>query len=343
MPELLSQLGWDDAWAAAARAASRTHTAARPARVVRTDRGGCLVYTATGSHHAGFGLRLDSAPTTGDWVLVDEAGTVTTVLPRRTAVVRGAGRRDARGQILAANVDVLFVVAALSQAPNLSRLERLLAVAWESGATPVVLLTKADLSADVDSERAEVARVSAGVEVIAVSVVDGRGLREVERQLPPGRTGALIGASGTGKSTLVNSLAGHDLLATREIRDDGKGRHTTTARELVLLPWGAVLLDTPGLRGVQLWDASDGVEQVFADVALLASTCRFTDCGHRDEPGCAITAALADGKLTARRLASYQRLQREQAWLAGRYDARLRAEQRRAWKLRTREARQRAR
>jgi ribosome biogenesis GTPase len=301
------------------------------------------VHTASGPTPAALAPDLDLAPTTGDWVLVDEAGLVSAVLPRRRSVVRGAGRRDARGQVLAANVDVLFVVAALSQAPALNRLERLMSVAWESGARPVILLTKADLSGAVDSERAEVAEIAPGVEVIAASVVTGEGLEHVRTALPQGTTGALIGPSGTGKSSLVNALVGTDLLPTSDIRADGKGRHTSTARELVALPWGAVLLDTPGLRGVQLWDATEGLEQAFSDIGALAAHCRFTDCAHQREPGCAIRAAVADGRVTARRLASWEKLRREQTWLACRYDARQRAEQRRVWKIRSRQARQRIR
>jgi ribosome biogenesis GTPase len=291
--------------------------------------------------HAALSPDLDPPPTTGDWVLLDDDDQVTVVLPRRTTVIRGAGRRDARAQVLAANVDVLFVVAALSEAPNLSRLERLLAVAWDSGARPVVLLTKSDLASDPDSDRREAAAAAPGAEVLVVSVRDGRGLDDVRALLPAGCTGALIGPSGSGKSSLVNALAGEDLLGTNEIRSDGKGRHTSTARELVALPWGALLVDTPGLRGVQLWDAAEGVEQTFSDLEAYAQHCRFGDCSHHGEPGCAVGAAVADGALSARRVASYEKLLREQAWLAGRYDARQRAEQRRVWKIRSKENRQR--
>lgn len=340
----LDHLGWDDYWSA--RAAEETnptdHTESTvPGRIARTDRGRCLVHTADGLAHATLGTALDPAPTTGDWVLVNESNIVLAVLPRRTCVVRGAGRREARGQVLAANVDVLFVVAALSEGPNLNRLERLLAMAWESGARPVVLLTKADLSGNVDAERTQVEQIAPGVEVIAVSVRTSEGLPDLQAALPAGSTGALVGPSGTGKSSLVNALVGTDLLVTSDIRDDGKGRHTSTTRELVPLPWGAVMLDTPGLRGVQLWDAAEGVEQAFSDVESIAALCRFADCAHDSEPGCAIQAAVADGTLKARRFASWTKLRREQAWLASRYDARQRAEQRRVWKIRSKEARQR--
>lgn len=299
------------------------------------------MHTDSGIWPAPLSPQLDQPPTTGDWVLLDADGQLSVILPRRTVVVRGAGRRDARAQILAANVDTLFVVAALSEALNLGRLERLLAVAWESGATPVVLLTKADLSTDPDADRREAAGAAPGAQVIVVSALDGRGLDDVRAILPRGCTGALIGPSGSGKSSLVNALAGDDVLATSQIRADGRGRHTSTARELVPLPWGALLLDTPGLRGVQLWDAAEGVEQTFSDVEALAAHCRFGDCAHQGEPGCAVGRAVTDGTLPARRLASYEKLLREQAWLSGRYDARQRAEQRRVWKIRSKEARQR--
>jgi ribosome biogenesis GTPase len=333
----LSQLGWDESWS---RQAGHDPSR-RPARVARTDRGRCVVLTGDGTKDADLSPGLQPPPTTGDWVMLSADGRVVAVLPRRTTVIRGAGRNDARGQVLAANVDVLFVISALSSAPNLGRLERLLTLAWESGATPVVLLTKSDLSADPEADRAEAATAAPGVEVIVASVVDGQGLPDVRAVLPPGRTGALIGPSGSGKSSLVNALAGVETLVTRDIRADGKGRHTSTARELVPMPWGALLLDTPGLRGVQLWDSAAGIEQTFSDIETLAAACRFGDCTHHGEPGCAVGAAVADGSLPARRLDNYEKLLREQAWLAGRYDARLRAEQRRVWKIRTKAVRQR--
>lgn len=344
MSDRLLDLGWDDQWSllvAELYDPSASTEPDRPARIARTDRGRCLVHTATGVESATLGSGLDPLPTTGDWVLIGN-GRVSTVLPRRTCVMRGAGRRDARGQVLAANVDVLLVVAALSEGPNLNRLERLLAMAWESGARPVILLTKADLSTAVDSEMDEVAAIAPGVNVIAASIITGQGLADLRAALPRGTTGALVGASGTGKSSLVNTLVGADVLLTSDIRGDGKGRHTSTTRELVPLPWGGLLLDTPGLRGVQLWDAADGVEQAFSDVESLAAGCRFVDCAHDSEPGCAISAAVADGTLPARRLASWEKLRREQQWLAGRYDARLRAEQRRVWKIRSKASRHRS-
>ncbi|MEP6695618.1 MAG: ribosome small subunit-dependent GTPase A [Pseudonocardiales bacterium] len=342
MSARLAQLGWDDSWSTHLPSTT-THDGRplRPARVARADRGRCVVHTADGIEHVPLALSLDPAPTTGDWVLLDADGTVTTVLPRRTAVIRGAGRNDARGQVLAANVDVLLVVSPLSHAPNLGRLERMLSLAWESGARPVVLLTKADLSADRQADREEATQAAPGVDVIVASVIDREGLDEVRACLPAGRTGALIGPSGSGKSSLVNALAEQETLLTRDIRADGKGRHTSTARELVAMPWGGLLLDTPGLRGVQLWDSAAGIEQTFSDIETLAARCRFNDCTHHGEPGCAVADAVRAGGLSGRRLASYEKLVREQAWLAGRYDARLRAEQRRVWKVRTKQQRQR--
>ncbi len=330
----LSGLGWSPYWVAHAGAADRP--GARPGRVVRADRAHCLVHTGETVIHAGLAEHVTPPPTTGDWVLLDDTRPddvrIVAALPRRTAFTRGAGRNDARGQVLAANLDVVAVVHALSAAPNLGRIERLTALAWASGAQPVVVLSKADLSGDPDGDVAEVAAACPGAEVVAVSTVDGAGLEALRGLLPSGSTGAFIGPSGVGKSSLVNALAGAEILATAEIRDDGKGRHTSVTRELVPLPWGAVVIDTPGLRGVQLWDAAEGVEATFADIVELADECKFHDCRHHTEPGCAVQAAIAGGTLSPRRLESYEKLQREQAWLAGRYDARLRAEQRAKWK-----------
>jgi ribosome biogenesis GTPase len=331
----LAGLGWDAGWDATSHAAGASAPDAVPGRVARADRGRALVVTAAGPVHAAL---LHPDVTAGDWVLVD-GDVVRAVLPRRTALVRGAGRKDARGQILAANVDVVLLVAPLTTAPNLGRIDRMLAVAWSSGARPVVVLTKADLSAAADTERDEVAESAPGAAVVLTSTVDGRGLAELRTHLAPGRTLVLVGASGAGKSSLVNALAGPEVAFVAPIRPDGKGRHTTTARELVVLPGLGVLLDTPGLRGVQVWDADEGLDRTFADVAELAERCRFRDCAHRGEPDCAVAAAVADGVLSQRRVDSYRALQRENAWLRGRYDARLRAEQRRAWRALSRAAR----
>lgn len=312
-----------------------------PGRVARPDKGSYLVLTAAGPlraepsgalRHAA--MDTTALPTVGDWVAVREGGTnlVEAVLPRRTAFVRHGSANAAVGQVLAANVDVVFVVVALSAAPNLRRLERFLALAWESGAQPVVLLTKADLWDDIPAVVASVTSAAPGAPVHAVSSVTGEGVDDVRVYLSPGRTVVLLGASGVGKSTLANRLLGVTYLATTEIRDDGKGRHTTTHRELVPLPGGAVLIDTPGLRGLQIWDAEEGLERAFPEVDALLDQCRFTDCAHDTEPGCAVQAALADGTLEPRRWESHQKLQRELRHIAAKTDVRLRQADRDKWK-----------
>jgi ribosome biogenesis GTPase len=340
IPDPLADLGWDARWDALV-AGYRDGPGSLPGRIARADRGRAVVATAAGTIRAAL---LHPDATTGDWVLLDPDtadGTVRAVLPRRTALVRGGGRKDARGHLLAANVDVVLITVPLSSPPNAQQIDRLLAVAWSSGARPVIVLTKADLSRTAGTERDEVVELAPGTPVVLTSTVDGRGLAELRGQLAPGRTLALLGVSGAGKSSLVNALAGAEVSTVAPIRADGKGRHTTTARELVVLPGLGVLLDTPGLRGVQLWAADDGLDRTFADVAELTEQCRFTDCGHETEPGCAVTAAVAAGLLSPRRLDSYLRLQRENAWLQRRYDARLRAEQRRRWRGQVQAARQR--
>jgi ribosome biogenesis GTPase len=346
----LRRLGYDEAWATAAASADPD---ADPARVVRTDRSHVLVDAGDAVIRAAIVDRHEP-PTTGDWVVIaghsrpDQLGPrVVVVLPRRTAVHRGAGRADVRGQLLAANVDTVLITHSLAEAPNLSRLERYLALAWSSGAKPVVVLTKADLSTDPAGDAAEVAANAPGAEVVYVCAVaddaGGPGLDPLRQVLRPVQTAALIGPSGTGKSTLVNALSGADLLATRDVRSDGKGRHTTVTRELIALPNGALIIDTPGLRGVQMWDAEAGIADAFSDIAELVEQCRFTDCGHDSEPGCAVTAALRSGALSERRMASFRKLMREQTWLRMRYDARLRAEERARWKSLARQVRGRAR
>jgi ribosome biogenesis GTPase / thiamine phosphate phosphatase len=258
--------------------------------------------------------------------------TIHRVLGRRTQFVRRAVGKGG-GQVVAANVDVGFVVSSMNAELNLRRVERYLTLVWDSGATPVVLLTKSDLCDDVGATIAEVESVAAGVAVHAMSAVTGEGLEAVRGYLRPGVTAAAIGSSGVGKSTLINALAGRELLRTADISVDGqRGRHTTTARHLIRLPDGSMVIDTPGMRELEAWDAQEGVSRTFEDIEALTRACRFTDCGHRTEPGCAVRAALADGALDPSRWTSYQKLLREQAYQERRDDPAALAEQRREWK-----------
>jgi ribosome biogenesis GTPase / thiamine phosphate phosphatase len=324
--QVLDELGWDPEWAALAAGAGT------PGRVVRADGASALLVTAAGEvRAAGSGL------VTGDWALVEPgpepAGPGTARrLPRRTELVRGAAGKAAARQVLAANVDLVFVLVSLAAPPSVGRLDRLLAVAWDSGARPVVVLTKADLAeGTAAAERDEVVETAGPAPVLLASTVDGRGLAELRAMVGPGTTAVLLGVSGAGKSSLRNAL-GAAPGPVAPVGRTGKGRHTTTARELVALPGGGLLLDTPGLRGVQLWAADEGLDIAFADIVELAGRCRFRDCRHAGEPGCAIAAAVADGTVPARRVASHAALRQEVGWLRDRYDARQRAEQRRQWK-----------
>jgi ribosome biogenesis GTPase len=233
---------------------------------------------------------------------------------------------------VAANVDVVFVVTSITDDLSARRLERYLTLGWESGARPVVLLTKADLVDDPAPAIEEVSSVAFGVPVHAVSVHTGVGLDAVLAELRPGDTAALLGSSGVGKSTLINTLLGEELLATQEVRADGKGRHTTVRRELIRLPGGGLVIDTPGMRELQLWVADHGLEEAFDDVTTLFVGCRFNDCGHESEPGCAVLAALADGTLTPERWDSYRKLERELAALDLRLDKQAQAAERRRYR-----------
>jgi len=322
----LRTLGWDDGWAEA----FALHRAAglEPGRVAVQHRGAYDVLTERGELRAGLPARarreIESRaelPVVGDWVALDQTQaappTIRAVLPRRTKFSRRAahepGSDNVREQVVAANVDVVFIVAALSEQVSRSLLERYLTLAWESGARPVLLLTKTDLVPDVDETVAELAGL--GIPVHGVSVRTGAGLEDVRSYLAPGVTTALLGPSGVGKSTLVNDLAGEDLLATGSVRPDGSGRHTTTRRELIVLPGGGLIVDNPGMRELHLWVASDGLEETFEDIAALETQCRFTDCGHESEPGCAVQAALGDGRLAPERWQRYRELERELAEL----------------------------
>ncbi len=264
-------------------------------------------------------------PAVGDWVALD--GTVAVaVLTRRSTFERSTSNRQTVAQVVAANVDTVFIVAPLIGRPRPRLLQRALAMAWQSGATPVVLLTKSDIAVDVAERIADAQADAVGADVFAVSSATGDGLDALVTYLAAGQTVAMIGPSGAGKSTLTNALgAGTFALQTGAVRDDGKGRHTTTARELVVLPSGAVAIDTPGLRGLALWEAEEGIGAAFSDIVEFAADCRFADCAHHGEPGCAVGRAIAEGDLDAARFADYEKLLREQRRLETRLDGRARA------------------
>ncbi|HEX8497217.1 MAG TPA: ribosome small subunit-dependent GTPase A [Actinomycetales bacterium] len=368
----LAQLGLDQGWVDtySRTGPERLHALAaaagappEPARVTRTDRGACDLVGGDGPMRATWGADVVAAvardpqavPSTGDWVVVqrwpDGHRTVEVVLPRRTAVVRAQVGGTSSGQVLAANAAVVAVVEALHPDPDLGRVERLMALAWESGAQPRLVLTKSDLSADGRVLAEEVAaEVGGGCPVdvtaayLAVGDADGAqgdGLHELRAVLAGGATIALLGASGVGKSTLLNALVGGaEVMRTQALGAVHKGRHTTVTRELHVVPGGGCVIDTPGLRSVGLV-GEEGLAEVFADVDELAADCRFGDCGHGVEPGCAVRAAVESGDLAQRRLDSWDKLRREATWQASRVDARLRQEQLRVWKQRTKANRQR--
>lgn len=305
-----------------------------PALLTRVDRSQYDVLTPTGP------LRVAAvppaadpldAPTVGDWLVLSPVDLqVVDVLPRTSLLVRGTARGTSKGQPLAANVDVILICLGLSGPLPVRRLERLLTLAWESGATPVVVLTKADLCDDIDSAVRQVMPHAPGCDVVAVSAATG----DVGALAGyASSTLVLLGASGAGKSTVVNALMGSEVMATSDIRGvDGKGRHTTTHRELLLLPGGGMIIDTPGLRGVSLHAADDGLSKAFSDVEDLAAACKFADCGHVSEPGCAVLASVAAGDLGQDRVDAWRKLLREMAFQARRTDVRLQAEESRRWR-----------
>ncbi|MGW1814817.1 ribosome small subunit-dependent GTPase A [Streptomyces sp. NPDC002125] len=354
----LTPYGWDDDWAA--DFAPYAAQGLLPGRVVRVDRGQCDVVTPRGTLRADTAFVVPRDPMrivcTGDWVAVDPDGDpqfVRTLLPRRTAFVRSTSSQRSEGQVLATNIDHIVICVSLAVELDLGRLERFLALAMSSTAGAallgdgtqaeryeahtVVLLTKADLVPDpvtLSHLVEDIERVAPGVQVLPVSSATGEGV-DVFGAIIGGGTSVLLGTSGAGKSTLANTLLGQDVMDVRAARDvDGKGRHTTTTRNLLVLPGGGVLIDTPGLRGVGLFDAEAGVGQVFSEIEDLAQRCRFHDCAHEAEPGCAVLGAIEDGSLAERRLDSYRKLLRENHRIAAKTDARLRSETLREWKRR---------
>lgn len=325
---MLGALGWDGALDQAYQAwADTAH--AHPARVVIefnylyrvADEQGVAEVVLAGrfKHHA---VTRGEMPVVGDWVVVrqgpdEDRGAIVAVLPRRSRFSRRMVGQTTEEQVVAANVDAIFIVMGLDADFNVRRLERYLSLARRSGASPIVLLTKPDLCDDVPARVALVAAVVGALPVYVLSPKLNQGVGQVAGCLLPGRTGALLGSSGVGKSTIVNRLVGRELLRTRETRArDAKGRHTTTHRELVQLPGGGLLIDTPGMRELQLWDADGAVGAAFDDIEALGIACHFADCRHRDEPRCAVKAAVEEGRLAAARLASYGKLQDELDHLA---------------------------
>jgi ribosome biogenesis GTPase len=323
----LSYWGWDDFFEESFGHLAATHD--QPARVLRADMGACLVTFGADELHLPVhpGLRLGAdQPTAGDFVVVRE-GQIHAVLERRTAVVRASANKDRAPQVLAANVEFVIVVEPLGERFRPRHLERLLVVAWQSGAIPIVVLTKADRAEDPDQAVATAQLLAPGISVHALSAVSGEGLVSLAGELAPGTTATILGRSGAGKSTLVNALIeGDRRLATGEVRNDGKGRHTTVTRELVRLANGSLMIDTPGIRAIGLTDSEEAIGEAFSDVESLAPGCRFRDCNHESEPGCAVKEAIEQNELAEERLTSYRRLLREQARLQAKTDPHVRAQ-----------------
>jgi ribosome biogenesis GTPase len=343
-------LGWSDR--TAALYAEHDVAGREPGRVVASHRETSIVRLAeaTVAGHVSGRFRRDAIgpadfPAVGDWVVVEprfaeRSGTIHAVLPRRGAIDRTATDSNRRGggrlvdeQVLAANVDVALIVASIAIEPNLRRLERYLALAWGCGTVPVVVLNKADLSSDVDAAVRRIESVALGVDIMPISALTGLGVDRVASHLAPGLTAVVLGPSGVGKSTLVNALLGEERQLTRAIREsDGRGRHTTTHRELIALPAGALLIDTPGIRSLELLDADDGLGVVYADIDAIATACRFSDCRHEHEPGCAVRAAVEAGTIDDGRWASYRKLERHAAHVTRQTDVRAREAERRRWR-----------
>ncbi|WP_299410057.1 ribosome small subunit-dependent GTPase A [Acaryochloris sp. IP29b_bin.148] len=321
-------------------------------RVARQHQQAYTLYTQDGERMAKISGKLrhqahsaEALPCVGDWVAIQSSAVQTAIihhiLPRRTQFSRKLAGTTTEMQLVATNIDSIFLLCGLDHEFNLRRIERYLVMIWESGANPVIVLNKVDLCEQLDQYLQDLAAIALGVPVIQISALHHQGLEALESYLQPGQTVALLGSSGVGKSTLTNQLMEEEIQAVQAVRaDDSRGRHTTTSRQLMGLPSGAVLIDTPGMRELQLWTTS-GVSQTFAEIETLATQCRFRDCQHQQEPGCAVQAALADGRLDIQRLQSYQKLQREEAYLQRKQDQKAQLNTKARWKQITKSMRRR--
>ncbi len=349
---ILEELGWDNHFAG--EYALLEIPGVVPGRVVTIEKDAWQVLTEKGELAAQLSGRLryhaggaEEYPAIGDWVIIrplpgESKAVIQSILPRKTKFSRqvSGGRERIDGgktweQVVAANVDVVFLVSGLDggRSLNVRRIERYLAIAAASGAAPVIVLNKADLCPDVDVRIREVEKVISGAPVHAVSAVTGTGMDTLKQYLGKGRTAALLGSSGVGKSAIINALLGEERLATGEVREsDREGRHTTTRRELVLLPGGGAVIDTPGMREIQVWGDAQSLDEAFRDITEIALDCRFSDCRHDAEPGCAVRAALRSGELDAKHFKSYQQLQRELRHLAARQEGKAALEEKNRWK-----------
>jgi len=349
----MNTLGWDEffanhfqSYAADGYAAGRVALEYKHFYRIYSEWGEVLGEIAGRLRHEA--LDREDLPVVGDWVVIrrspeSDKVTIHAVLPRKSKFTRKVAGFRTEKQIVGSNIDTVFLVTSLNQDFNPRRVERYLIVAWESGARPIIVLSKSDLCDEVEERTREIKAVVGDVPIHAVSVVKREGLDELARYLKAGQTVAFLGSSGVGKSTLVNYLLGREHLRVQEIRrHDGRGVHTTTHRELIVLPQGGLVLDTPGMRELQLWDAEGGLEIAFADIETVAAQCYFSDCRHQDEPRCAIREALAEGAIDAARYESYEKLKKELTYLARKQDIRSAIVEKKKWKTLSRMAAQRA-
>lgn len=349
----MNTLGWDEffanhfqSYAADGYAAGRVALEYKHFYRIYSEWGEVLGEIAGRLRHEA--LDREDLPVVGDWVVIrrspeSDKVTIHAVLPRKSKFTRKVAGFRTEKQIVGSNIDTVFLVTSLNQDFNPRRVERYLIVAWESGARPIIVLSKSDLCDEVEERTREIKAVVGDVPIHAVSVVKREGLDELARYLKAGQTVAFLGSSGVGKSTLVNYLLGREHLRVQEIRKhDGRGVHTTTHRELIVLPQGGLVLDTPGMRELQLWDGEGGLQIAFADIETVAAQCYFSDCRHQDEPRCAIREALAEGAIDAARYESYEKLKKELTYLARKQDIRSAIVEKKKWKTLSRMASQRA-